>query len=52
MIYTVIIKFIDGTSDMKQCHDLNELPLDNVDQIRVIRKEDENGNPITNTDDE
>ncbi len=46
MIYTIVIKYTDGTSDVKECHDISEIPLDNVEQIRVVRQEDEDGNPI------
>lgn len=41
MIKTVIVKYIDGTTDIKECHDLSDIPLDNVVSIRVIREEDE-----------
>ena len=41
MIKTVIVKYVDGTMDLKECHDLSEIPLDNVVSIRVIRNEDE-----------
>lgn len=41
MIYTVKITYLDGTQDIKECHDLSEVPLDNVKEMKVIRKEDE-----------
>jgi len=41
MILTIRVEYLDGTSDLKECHDLAELVLDNVKSIKVIRKEDE-----------
>ena len=41
MIYTVKINYTDGTCDIKECHDLSEIPLDNVESIRIIREEEE-----------
>ena len=38
MILTVKVTYVDGTMDLKECHDLSEIPLDNVVSIRVIRK--------------
>lgn len=50
MIKTVIVKYIDGTTDIKECHDLSEIPLDNVVSIRVVREEDEVNHANTNCD--
>lgn len=41
MILTVKIIYKDGTDDIKECHDLSELCLDNVQEVKIIRKEDE-----------
>ncbi len=41
MIKTVKITMKDGSIDIRECHDLSEIPLDNVDNIKVIREEDE-----------
>lgn len=50
MIKTVIVKYLDGTTDIKECHDLSEIPLDNVVSIRVIREEDEVNHSNVNCD--
>lgn len=45
MIKTVKITYTDGTCDIKQCHDINEIPNDELNrivcQIKVLREEDE-----------
>lgn len=41
MIITVKINYVDGSCDIKQCHDLSEIALDNVKSIKIIREEDE-----------
>ena len=41
MLLTVKVTYLDGTTDIKECHDLSELVLDNVDNIKIIRSEDE-----------
>jgi hypothetical protein len=45
MLLTVKIVYTDGTTDIKECHDLSEIPLDELNkivaEIKVIRKEDE-----------
>lgn len=41
MLKTVKITMKDGSVDIRECHDLSEIPLDNVDNIKVIREEDE-----------
>lgn len=41
MILTVKVTYLDGTTDIKECHDLKEIKLDNVDTVKVIRKEEE-----------
>jgi len=41
MILTIKVEYLDGTSDIKECHDLSELVLDNVKSIKVLREEDE-----------
>lgn len=50
MIKTVVVKYIDGTVDLKECHDLSEICLDNVASIRVIREEDEVNHSNSNCD--
>lgn len=41
MLLTVKLNYLDGTTDIKQCHDIKELILDNVDTIKIIREENE-----------
>jgi len=41
MIYTVKITFIDGTMDIRDCHHLSDIVLDNVQSVKIIREEDE-----------
>lgn len=45
MLKTVKIVFTDGTTDIRECHDLSEIPLDElnriVSSIKIIREEDE-----------
>ena len=36
---TVIITYLDDTTDIKACNSLDELCLDNVLSVRVIRDE-------------
>lgn len=50
MIKTVKITYTDGTTDLKECHDLSEICLDNVVTIRVIREEDEVNHANSNCD--
>lgn len=41
MILTVRVIYLDGTEDIKECHELDEICMDNVDTMLVIRSEDE-----------
>lgn len=45
MIKTVKVTYTDGTSDIRDCHDINDIPADElnriVESINVIREEDE-----------
>jgi|SoiMethySBSTD1v2_1073268.scaffolds.fasta_scaffold4566811_2 hypothetical protein len=41
MIYTVRIVYVDGQEDIVECHDLSEIPLDDVESIKIIREEKE-----------
>ena len=41
MLYTVKIEYSNGTTDIKECHDLSEIPLHNVESIKILREEDE-----------
>ena len=36
---TVLINFINGTSDIRACNDISELCLDGVSSVRIIRDE-------------
>ena len=41
MLFTVKVTYLDGNTDIKECHDLNEIPLDNVCTIKILREENE-----------
>lgn len=41
MILTVRVYYTDGTDDIKECHELSDICLDNVDTMVIIRREDE-----------
>jgi hypothetical protein len=41
MLLTVKIFYLNGETDIKECHDIKELNLDNVESIKIIREEDE-----------
>ena len=41
MLLTVLVTFIDGTSDIKECWNVDEICLDNVLELRIIRAEKE-----------
>lgn len=50
MLLTTKVTYIDGTTDIKQCHDLSEIPLDNVESIKILREEDEVNHANSNCD--
>lgn len=39
MLLTVKITYLNGTSDIKECWSVDEICLDNVSEITVIRTE-------------
>ena len=45
MIKTVKITYSDGTTDIRQCHDINDIPPDELNKIvtdiKILREEDE-----------
>lgn len=36
---TVLIKYTDGTTDIRDCYDLGDICLDGVAEMKVIRDE-------------
>lgn len=45
MILTVKVTYSDGTTDIRECHNIEDIPLDELNKIvtsiKVIREEDE-----------
>lgn len=39
MLLTVLVTFLDGSNDIRECWNVDELCLDNVLEIRIIRAE-------------